>query len=739
MRALSASLLIFCVLSSFEAGAQTTFPLSVPPSSPVPQALDYAPGFPSANFSPSLQWFLDTFQPVRFQVTEPYEPPSTIQIQLAIGNLDYSIAGTIFVVPPAAVTNETLTSPSPLGFVHEVMHQGLPPVILEKGADFNMVEARASGEASLVYLTLRNENPSLFPATGNQPTTTCAPGIDMFNNRKMTVYGGAGGSAGGASGGPNYYANLNNDFNGSCALLAHFVTSKLGGDYRSFDHALGIALPDSRDDFYALVDGFGVTIDGVKPSTFFRRDPTNYFGNPNGLYFGISGGGGSDPLYNDLFGDWPFNPVLYFPVLANVSTVNGEQIPSKSDGSFSWEMVNSLGVVVLSKAAKVSDPFAMAFYDGSDVYANLPNGAYLIKACLVNSAGACETDPELSASDVFPILRGEELDPGDVAVIVNGPRWGELTPNRTLTLLSPDPHLVTVESYPNLVIYRHLPQNKDGSYQDITVTDGTLIRTFTPDRYAPTARTFVSIAEPVITAVVRATDFVQTSVVAPGGLYTIFGWVLINNDPVTASKYPLSTKGCPGTSTNDQGPTEVTFSLADGTRYLAPILYCGSNQLNVQVPNELPIGKKAAITVSVNGTSSKSITFSVVDADPAIFAAIFATGPRAGQLVTSQNPAVQGDVLSLFGTGFGETMVPAVDGVPMASASPTLNGPVSVTIGGIPAKVLYAGSAPGFVGLDQVNLAVPSGISPGDSNLVVTIGDGGNGVSPTFALVVAGN
>ncbi len=205
---------------------------------------------------------------------------------------------------------------------------------------------------------------------------------------------------------------------------------------------------------------------------------------------------------------------------------------------------------------------------------------------------------------------------------------------------------------------------------------------------------------------------------------------------LTISSYPLSTEGCPGTSTNDQGQTEVVFTPQNGTRYFAPNLYCSSNQLNIQIPNEHPVGQSVTMTVFLNGTASaRSTTLSVVATDPAVFAAVFATGPKAGRLVTSGNPAVPGDAISLFGTGLGALVAPVADGAPTPSLSATVNGLVSVAFGSIAANVLHAGGARKFVGLDQVNFAMPSGVAAGSSSLILQIGDAS---SPPFTIAVAG-
>jgi len=79
-------------------------------------------------------------------------------------------------------------------------------------------------------------------------------------------------------------------------------------------------------------------------------------------------------------------------------------------------------------------------------------------------------------------------------------------------------------------------------------------------------------------------------------------------------------------------------------------------------------------------------------------------------------PAKPGETVELFANGFGPTLEPVIAGSTTQSGS--LSPLPAVTIGGIPATVLFAGLvAPGEF---QFNVVVPSNAPDGDQMLTAT-------------------
>jgi len=206
-------------------------------------------------------------------------------------------------------------------------------------------------------------------------------------------------------------------------------------------------------------------------------------------------------------------------------------------------------------------------------------------------------------------------------------------------------------------------------------------------------------------AVLHAASFAGGAV-APGQIASIFVSGLGLTEAAAAS---ADAAGVIGTSL---GGVEVRFG-GDA----APLFFVSDSQINVQVPYPVAGEKTVPVEVYRDGVRRASGEVAVAEAVPGLFTLEAGAGPvvalnQDGTLNSAANPAVRGDIVSLFATGEGMPKAPVEAGTLAASPLPEPLLPVSVRIGGTPAVVLYAGAAPGCAGLMQVNARLPGGFSP---------------------------
>ena len=173
----------------------------------------------------------------------------------------------------------------------------------------------------------------------------------------------------------------------------------------------------------------------------------------------------------------------------------------------------------------------------------------------------------------------------------------------------------------------------------------------------------------------------------------------------------------------------------------APIVYTSASQTAVIVPYATT-GATAQITVAHLGQTA-AFQVPMASSAPGIFTYdSTGKGPAAtlnqdGVTVnTAANRAPIGDVISLFVTGEGQTTPAGVDGKLAAVPLPKPVLPVTVTMGGQNAEILYAGGAPGAVaGLMQINARIPSGIQTGAAvPVVVRVGNASSQAGVTIAV-----
>ena len=214
----------------------------------------------------------------------------------------------------------------------------------------------------------------------------------------------------------------------------------------------------------------------------------------------------------------------------------------------------------------------------------------------------------------------------------------------------------------------------------------------------------------------------QTSGVAPGAIVSIFGSKLSSGNAVANGALPTTL-----------GDTSVTFNGIP-----APLFFASAGQVNAQMPFEVGAGNVIAEVTSTAGITLVQLTAAA--AGPGIFTLNSqGTGDAAAidavsyAPVNSSQPIAAGGYLAIFCTGLGAVTPAAATGVQPPSPPPQAVITPQVLIDGAPAQLIWAGLAPGFVGLYQVNVQVPATLATGSHQLqIVMNGAGSNTV--TFSV-----
>jgi uncharacterized protein (TIGR03437 family) len=99
------------------------------------------------------------------------------------------------------------------------------------------------------------------------------------------------------------------------------------------------------------------------------------------------------------------------------------------------------------------------------------------------------------------------------------------------------------------------------------------------------------------------------------------------------------------------------------------------------------------------------------------------------------DPAARGSVVTLYATGEGLTEPVSQDGKLATAPYPKPVLPVTLNVGGYPADILFAGEAPGFAGLMQINARLPGGPAPtGNVPLVLRVGTSSSQAGVTITV-----
>lgn len=189
---------------------------------------------------------------------------------------------------------------------------------------------------------------------------------------------------------------------------------------------------------------------------------------------------------------------------------------------------------------------------------------------------------------------------------------------------------------------------------------------------------------------------------ASGSIASLFGMNFAASTE-SATSVPLPTQ---------IGQTRVYFNLRP-----APLYFTSAGQLNAQVPWELSNETSAQVVVVRNGAASLPVPVQLTPASPGIFLvrenAGVVVNTATGQLVDSQNGIQRGQAMVIYASGLGAVNATVSSDVPASATElePTrerVEAMLSVAGQEIALSVLFAGSAPGFIGVNQVNVLIPT-------------------------------
>jgi uncharacterized protein (TIGR03437 family) len=213
---------------------------------------------------------------------------------------------------------------------------------------------------------------------------------------------------------------------------------------------------------------------------------------------------------------------------------------------------------------------------------------------------------------------------------------------------------------------------------------------------------------------------------APGGIMSIYGTNLaVTSKVATQLPLPASLDG-------------TSVDVIDGNQTFPAYLFSVSQfQVNALMPFEVTGNSVDVVIKTAQGTFTvKGVP--VIQQAPALFTF---DSSGIGQaivvhadytLVTATAPATGGESVFLYAVGLGKTNPPKQRGEPGgdgAALGPLnrVDDAVTVTVGGKPVTAFFAGLAPGFAGVYQVNFTLPAGLTPGNQLITISINNRGSG------------
>ena len=394
--------------------------------------------------------------------------------------------------------------------------------------------------------------------------------------------------------------------------------------------------------------------------------------------------------------------------LAELSAPSGIALDGAGDLFVADEANNRVREMTTTQSAPPALAIAMT---DSGSFTQGQSATYTV---VVSNTGSGATSGTITITDTIPA--------GLTLLALSGTGWDCTSNTCTRSdVLSPG------SSYPPVFVAVNVALNAPSQATNQTTVSGggSAMAVFSD----PTTILAAPASVPAITAVENGASFLAGF--APNAWFTITGSNLASvagdtwQNSITGGQLPISLDGVSVTVGGQ--PAYVQFVSPDQINAVAPNIAAGPTA--VVVKNSF--GASAAFAAASQTYSPAFFLWSggYAVATHQDFSPAVDNGTIPGMTTVAAKP---GDVIILWGTGFGPTTPAAPVGAEIPLSSFPTSSPVSVTVGGQPATVYGAALAPGYAALFQVAIQIPASLADGDYPVVATV----MGVpSPNSALI----
>ena len=239
-----------------------------------------------------------------------------------------------------------------------------------------------------------------------------------------------------------------------------------------------------------------------------------------------------------------------------------------------------------------------------------------------------------------------------------------------------------------------------------------------------------------------------TAIGAPGAIASVIGSNFVGS-------------GTTASSTLDDSGNLATMvdgvCVEIGAMHRAPLLQVSREVVTFQIPSDVGLGASSVKVIrgcdTDDAVASEAVAFQIATVQPAFFlfsddtAGISAVRPNMDLVAPGGSvegrrtrPAIPGDFVTLFGTGFG-AVEPAYDAGEIASElRPLETTDLRVMLGELEldaANIHYAGAAPNFAGLEQLVVEIPENAATGSHSFSVLLSGVGSLAGPKLEVATA--